>query len=64
MSGADASYSALLERSRNEYMARLTLRGAFADRSGREVAANFLTLFTRAGGASAAYAPSSLLTAV
>lgn len=64
MNGADTGYSYLLEKARNEYLARLSLRGGFADKSGREVASNFLTLYTRAGGAPAAFSESQLLTAL
>lgn len=63
LNGSSENYSLLLEKTRSEYMARLTLRGRGADKSGKDVASSLLNLFTRPGGAAAAFAESQVFTA-
>jgi len=47
MNGSAVNYAYLLERARNEYMARLMARGFYADKSGRDAATSLLNLFLR-----------------
>lgn len=51
MSEDEFNYTNLLAKSRSEYFARLTARGEYADRYGKDTAQSLLNLFIRPGGA-------------
>lgn len=54
-------YNKLLEKARNEYLTRLTVRGGFADRFGRDTVPNLLNIFFRPGGNPSVNAHSTLV---